>query len=136
MDQHVAVSHAVCSACTKSFANHKLLKAHHKECKFSRPNVTTTDTDITLDPAPAASSTPRPGDEEGHTVQVIQQEATGSPRRPCHPHVCNVCKKGFDTAAAVNMHKDQKHKVKVVLTLFPNATSLLARWPACSSTTT
>ena len=119
MDQHVAVSHAVCSACTKSFANHKLLKAHHKECKFSRPNVTTTDTDITLDPAPAASSTPRPGDEEGHTVQGIQQEATGSPCRPCRPHVCNVCKKGFDTAAAVNMHKDQKHKVKVVLTLCP-----------------
>ena len=119
MDQHVAVSHAVCSACTKSFANHKLLKAHHKECKFSRPNVTTTDTDITLDPAPAASSTPRPGDEEDPTVQVIQQEATGPPCRPCHPHVCNICKKGFDTVTAVNMHKDQKHKIKIVLTLCP-----------------
>ena len=60
MDQHLAMAHAICSACAKVFADHKLLQAHHKECQFSRPDVTKTDADVTLDPAPVASSTPRP----------------------------------------------------------------------------
>ena len=43
MDQHLAVSHTICSACSKVFADHKLLQAHHQKCKFSRPDVTLTD---------------------------------------------------------------------------------------------
>ena len=87
MDQHLAVSHAICSACSKVFADHKLLQAHHQKCRFSRPDVTLTDTDITLDPAPAASSTPRPGDKEApappiqEIIQVISVRkcSTNSP---------------------------------------------------------
>ena len=116
MDQHLAVSHAICSACSKVFADHKLLQAHHQKCQFSKPDITLTDTDITLDPAPAASSTPRPGDEET-PAPTVQEKATGPPCQPSGPHVCNICKKEFDKLPALNMHKVQKHKIKVELTL-------------------
>ena len=118
MDQHLNVSHAICSACSKVFANHELLQAHHQKCKFSRPNITLTDTDITLDPAPAASSTPCPGDEEV-PAPPVQEKATGLPGRSSRPHVCTFCKKGFDKLPALNMHKAQKHKFKVELTSCP-----------------
>ena len=81
MDLHVNVSQAVCSACSKVFADHKLLQAHHKKCQFSRPDVTLpSDADVTLDPAPAASSTPRP-EQEDAPVPPVKEKATGSPGR-------------------------------------------------------
>ena len=81
-------------------------------------DATLTDTDITLDPAPAASSTPCPGDEEA-PAPPVQEKATGSPGRSSRPHVCTFCKKGFDKLPALNMHKAQKHKFKVELTSCP-----------------
>ena len=129
MDQHLNVSHAICSACSNIFANHELLQAHHQQCQFSRPNVTlTSDTDVTLDPALAASSTPHPGDEET-SAPPVQEKATRSPGWSNHPHICNICKKGFNKVPYLNIHKTQKHKFKVVLTSCPDCAktcSLLA----------
>ena len=106
MDQHLNVSHAICSACSKVFANHELLQAHHQKCKFSRSNITLTDTDITLDPAPTASSKPCPRDVEA-PAPLVQEKVTGSPGRSSRPHVCTICKKGFDKLPSLNMHKAQ-----------------------------
>ena len=128
MDQHLNVSHAICSAYSKVFANHELLQAHHQKCKFSRPNVTLTDTDITLDPTPAASSTPCPRGEED-PAPPVQEKVTGSPGRSSRPHIWTFCKKGFDKLPILNMHKAQKHKFKVELTSCPKCSktfSLLA----------
>ena len=130
MGQHLQVSHAICSAGSKVFANHELLQAHHQQCQYSRPNVTlTTDTDVMLDPALAASSTPHPGDKETQTPPV-QEKATGSPGRSSHPYVCSFCKKGFEKLPALNMHKAQKHKFKVVLTHCPDCLSTFSSLPS------
>ena len=103
------VCHAVCSACNKAFADDEKLRAHHAVCSFMRrqstPQPQSTDTDVTLDPAPVASSTPQPEDAEEPSQAPVKES-----------YICGLCGKPFDNEAALSMHESHNHNIKSVLT--------------------
>ena len=115
-DKHLMLKHDICSAGKEPFADQDSLRGHHQVCRFMRRPTpqpqSGTNTDVTMDTAPQASSTHRP-DVEPTPLVPAQQRLTGSPRRASRTYVCGPCGKTFDTEHGLSMHKSNKHKVKV-----------------------